>query len=49
MERVESGELSLEQAQAELAQIKRGAKKGGMVTREQAYEFGGEETDDDRQ
>jgi hypothetical protein len=37
MERVHSGEITLETAQAELARIKRGAKKAGMVTRNQAF------------
>lgn len=37
MERVHKGEITLEAAQAELAKIKRGAKKAGMVTRNQAY------------
>ena len=37
MERVHKGEITLEAAQAELAKIKRGAKKAGMVTRSQAF------------
>ena len=37
MERVKRGELTLEAAQAELAKIKRGAKKAGKVTRNQAF------------
>lgn len=37
MERVHSGEITLEAAQAELARIKRGAKAQGKVTRNQAY------------
>lgn len=40
MERVHSGEITLEQAQAELKKIKSGAKKAGMVTRAQAYSRG---------
>ena len=37
MERVAKGEITLEAAQAEIAKIKRGAKKTGMVTRNQAF------------
>ena len=37
MARVHAGEISLEAAQAELARIKRGAKKSGQVTRGQAW------------
>jgi hypothetical protein len=37
MERVHKGEITLEQAQAELAKIKRGAKAAGKVTRAQAF------------
>ena len=37
MERVHKGEITLEQAQAELAKIKRGAKAAGKVTRSQAF------------
>lgn len=37
MERVKRGEITLEQAQSELAAIKRGAKKRGLVTRSQAF------------
>ena len=40
MERVHTGEITLEQAQAELAKTKRGAKKAGMVTRAQAFRAG---------
>lgn len=40
MERVHSGEITLEQAQTELKQIKRGAKKAGMITRSQAFSAG---------
>jgi hypothetical protein len=35
--RMDAGELTLEQAQAELAAIKRGAKKAGKMTRTQAF------------
>jgi hypothetical protein len=38
--RMDAGEITLEQAQAELAGIKRGAKKAGKVTRAQAYRRG---------
>ncbi len=37
MIRVHAGEITLEAAQAELARIKRGAKKNGQITRNQAY------------
>ena len=37
MARVESGEITLVEAQAELAKIKHGAKAAGKVTRNQAY------------
>jgi hypothetical protein len=37
MERVHSGEITLEAAQAELAAIKRNAKRNGKITRNQAY------------
>lgn len=37
MARVDSGEITLEEAQAELRRIKRGAKAAGKVTRNQAY------------
>lgn len=37
MARVDSGEMTLAQAQDELKQIKRGAKKAGKITRHQAY------------
>jgi hypothetical protein len=40
MERVHRGEITLEQAQAELKKIKAGAKKAGKVTRAQAYSRG---------
>jgi hypothetical protein len=40
MERVHSGEITLEQAQTELKKIKRGAKKSGMITRSQAFRDG---------
>lgn len=35
--KVDAGEMTLEEVQAELARIKRGAKKTGKVTRGQAY------------
>jgi hypothetical protein len=35
--RMDAGELTLEQVQAELAKIKRNAKKNGKVTRNQAW------------
>jgi hypothetical protein len=37
MERVNSGEITLEHAQAEIARFKRGAKAAGKITRNQAY------------
>lgn len=37
MDRVHSGEITLAQAQEELKRIKRGAKKAGKVTRNQAF------------
>lgn len=37
MQRVHNGELSLAEAQAELARIKRQAKANGKVTRNQAF------------
>lgn len=37
MGRVHAGEITLEQAQAELAKIKRGAAKSGQLTRSQAF------------
>jgi len=40
MDRVLSGEITLEYAQAELAKIKRGAKAAGLVTRSQAFRAG---------
>lgn len=40
MERVHKGEITLEQAQAELKKIKASAKKRGMVTRSQAFSRG---------
>lgn len=35
--RMDAGELTLEQVQAELARIKRGAKAAGKITRNQAF------------
>jgi len=46
MERVHSGEITLDQAQAELAAIKRKAKQSGKTTRSRfytAHRGGGEE------
>lgn len=40
MERVHSGEITLEQAQAELKRIKRGAKAAGLMTRSEAFRRG---------
>jgi hypothetical protein len=40
MARVHSGEITLEQAQAELKRIKRGAKAAGKTTRSQAFSRG---------
>lgn len=37
MAKFHSGECTLEQVQAELAAIKRSAKKNGQITRSQAY------------
>lgn len=37
VDRFERGEITFEQMQAELAAIKRNAKKNGKVTRNQAY------------
>lgn len=37
MARVESGEITLEQAQTELKKIKRDAKKNGLATRNQVF------------
>ena len=36
MKRVHNGEITLEDAQSELARVKRNAKKNGLMTREQA-------------
>ncbi|MEI7177084.1 hypothetical protein [Pectobacterium carotovorum] len=40
MEKVKSGEITLQQAQDELEKIKRNAKKNGLMTRSQAYRAG---------
>ena len=40
IQRMESGELTLEQVQDELKRIKRNAKKNGQVTRAQAFSRG---------
>lgn len=37
MQRVHDGEITLEAAQAELARIKRQAKRNGQITRNQAF------------
>lgn len=37
MQRFHNGEITLEQAQAELAKIKRNAKRNGQITRNQAF------------
>ena len=38
MERVHKGEITLEDAQAQLKRIKASAKKNGQITRAQAYQ-----------
>lgn len=38
MERVHNGEISLEEAQRQLAAIKRNAKRNGQITRNQAFQ-----------
>lgn len=40
MERVRLGEISLEQAQAELKKIQSSAKRNGQITRAQAFSRG---------
>jgi hypothetical protein len=40
MDRVHAGEITLQQAQAELKKIQSGAKKAGKLTREQAFSRG---------
>lgn len=37
MERVHKGEISLQEAQAQLSRIKAGAKRKGQITRNQAF------------
>lgn len=37
MQRVHDGEITLEQAQAELSKIKKRAKRNGQITRDQAF------------
>ena len=37
MARVTSGEITLEDAQAQIKRIKAGAKRGGQITRNQAW------------
>jgi hypothetical protein len=40
MKKVESGEITLEDAQSQIKQIKRDAKKNGLLTRSQAFNAG---------
>jgi len=40
MDKVHSGECTLEEVQAELKKIKRDAKKNGQITRSQAFNEG---------
>lgn len=40
MERVNKGEITLADAQAQLKKIKAGAKKAGLITRSQAFSRG---------
>ena len=40
MRRVKAGEITLEQAQAELKKIKRDGKRAGLLTRSQAFSRG---------
>jgi hypothetical protein len=40
VKKMHSGEMTLEQVQAELARIKRSARKNGQITRNQAYRRG---------
>ena len=40
MSRVHSGEITLEEARAELKKIKAGAKRAGKITRTQAFKAG---------
>lgn len=40
MEKVHSGEITLQQAQEELKRIQRGSKQAGKVTRSQAFRQG---------
>jgi len=40
MDRVDSGEITLADAQAKLKKIKSGAKRAGLVTRAQAFSRG---------
>lgn len=40
IKRMHDGEFTLEEMQAELKRIKRGAKKAGKITRDQAYHKG---------
>lgn len=38
--KIHKGEISLEEAQAQLREIKSGAKKKGLITRKQAWSMG---------
>ncbi len=40
LDRVKAGEITLDEAQAELKRIKRGAKAAGMTTRNRAWREG---------
>jgi len=40
MQRVQKGEITLADAQAQLKKIKAGAKKAGLITRSQAFNRG---------
>ena len=48
VERMNRGEITLDQAQSELKAIKRGAKKAGKITREQAYRDGSTRVNSER-
>ncbi len=40
IKRMDAGEITLEEAQAEIARLKRTAKRSGLITRDQAYRRG---------
>lgn len=40
VKRIDAGEITLEEAQAELKKVKRNAKKNGLITRSQAFSRG---------